>query len=53
MKPRSQGIASENVTKQTVRTGVGARAVNPLWPVTVGNSRGNRVGALEGGMGRC
>ena len=46
------GIASKNVTHKPVKTGVGARAVNKNWPASVGGSRGNRVGGLEGGAGK-
>lgn len=47
------GIGSRNVISKPVKTGVGARGVNPKWPAQVGASRGNRVqGALEGGGGK-
>ena len=46
------GIAGKNVVSKPVRTGPGARAINKDWPATVGLSRGNRVGGVEGGVGK-
>jgi hypothetical protein len=44
------GIAGKNVTKQNVRIGIGARAVDPQYPGQPGGSRGNSVQrGLEGG----
>lgn len=53
MTGRNQGIRGKNVVAKPVRTGVGARAVNPKWPAQVGASRGNRVqNSIEGGGGK-
>src|SRR5436190_316042 len=47
------GPSGRQVTKQPVKSGPGARAVNIAWPATVGNSRANRVqGSSEGGVGK-
>jgi hypothetical protein len=43
MKPRSQSIASKNVSKQNVRTGAGSRAVSVDWVGQQGTSLGNKV----------
>jgi hypothetical protein len=46
------GIASKNITHQSVRTGAGSRAVNKNWVSQVGTSLGNRAqNALDGGGG--
>src|SRR5215469_2984641 len=46
------GAASKNVVRKPVIGGPGARAANVAWASSVGGSRGNRVGGVEGGVGK-